>query len=176
MTRLTTSGDAHVTSRPDFETLLANIAEIVEDAKANRMGHPDETKTPHALQTICSLLKEQVAHYDWVGFYLVDPHSDRELILGPYAGAPTDHIRIPFGRGICGQAAATEATFVIQDVLEETNYLSCSPDVRSEIVLPIMKGPQIAGELDIDSHKLAPFTDEDEAFLEDVCDLIAPLI
>jgi L-methionine (R)-S-oxide reductase len=127
------------------------------------------------LQALCQFLKDHVAHYDWVGFYLVDPNVERELVLGPYAGAPTEHTRIPFGQGICGQAAATEQTFIVQDVALESNYLSCSPDVRSEIVLPILKGDAILGELDIDSHQLAPFTDEDARCLGAICDLVASL-
>jgi len=82
-------------------------------------------------------------------------------------------VRIPFGRGICGQAAERKETFVVQDVSKETNYLSCSPEVKSEIVVPIMKDGRVLGELDIDSHSLAPFTDEDREFLENICRLIS---
>lgn len=137
----------------------------------------EDTVAPETrLQALCQLLKDRVAHYDWVGFYFVNPDAERELILGPYAGAPTEHTRIPFGRGICGQAAATEQTFIVQDVANESNYLSCSADVRSEIVLPILKGDAILGELDIDSHQLAPFTDEDERCLGAICDRVAALL
>lgn len=121
------------------------------------------------LARICSLLEANVSHYDWVGFYLVNPEAERELILGPYVGAPTDHTRITFGNGICGQAAETESTFIVQDVMLESNYLSCSPDVRSEVVVPVFCSGNVVGELDIDSHALSPFTDEDRAFLEQVC-------
>jgi GAF domain-containing protein len=110
-----------------------------------------------------------------VGFYLVDPDSPRELALGPFAGAPTEHVRIAFGRGICGQAAEREETFVVQDVSEQTNYLSCSVHVKSEIVLPVFKDGKLVGELDIDSHVVAPFIGADEAFLEAVCDAVAVL-
>ena len=96
-----------------------------------------ESKDPNKLQMICKLLKEEVDHYDWVGFYLVDELDDRMLVLGPFSGEPTQHVRIPFGRGICGQAAETGRLFLIQDVAAVDNYLSCSSDVRSEIVLPI---------------------------------------
>jgi len=132
--------------------------------------------TDEALHRVCALLEAEVSHYDWVGFYLVDPEAERELVLGPYVGAPTEHVRIPFGKGICGQAADTEAIFIIQDVSQETNYLSCSPDVRSEIVVPILHDGQVLGELDIDSHTLAPFSPEDRAFLESVCARIATLL
>jgi L-methionine (R)-S-oxide reductase len=128
-----------------------------------------------ALQATCALLAERVAHYDWVGYYLVDPESPRELFLGPYVGEPTEHGRIPFGRGICGQAAETEETFIVQDVTAESNYLSCSLSVRSEIVVPVFHEGRIVGEIDIDSHALAPFTEEDRALLERVAELTAPL-
>lgn len=128
------------------------------------------------LQSICNLLKTEVAHYDWVGFYRVDPAAPQELVLGPFAGAPTDHVRIPFGKGICGQAAEREETFVIQDVSQETNYLSCSLHVKSEIVVPVFKNGKIAGELDIDSHQLAPFTAEDQRFLKQVAEAVGTIL
>ncbi len=127
------------------------------------------TNRDDTLKAICQRLTEAIPYYDWVGFYLVDPYGDRELVLGPYMGDPTDHTRIPFGKGICGQAADREETFLIQDVSEETNYLACSPVVKSEIVVPIFKDGKIVGELDIDSHRLAPFTDADRSFLENIC-------
>lgn len=148
----------------DFDKLLKNAGQIAATAERDEL-----------LLHICEILRDNVPHYDWVGFYLVDPEAERELVLGPYVGAPTDHTRIPFGKGICGQAAATENTFIVQDVTLETNYLSCSPDVRSEIVVPILKDGVILGELDIDSHVAAPFTDEDQALLDAVCTRVATL-
>ena len=127
------------------------------------------------LQCICKLLADHVPHYAWVGFYLVDD-SGKNLVLGPYEGAPTEHTKIAFGQGICGQAAEIEKTFLVQDVSAETNYLSCSPNVKSEIVVPIHKNDKIVGELDIDSHDLSPFTDEDQAFLEQVCRVVARVL
>ena len=127
------------------------------------------------LKQICVLLKEQVPAYDWVGFYMVDPEADRELVLGPYVGEPTDHVRIPFGRGICGQAAETLATFLVDDVTTEDNYLSCNVDVKSEIVVPIIKGEKLIGELDIDSHQKSGFSEYDERYLKKICELITEL-
>ncbi len=123
-----------------------------------------------ALQRVCDTLRNEVPHYDWVGFYFVD---GRELVLGPFSGEPTEHVRIKFGEGICGQAAEREEVFIVQDVSKEDNYLSCSPEVKSEIVVPIFKDGKVVGELDIDSHKLSPFTEEDEKFLEEVCSLVS---
>ncbi len=155
-----------MTTSQDFSTLLAAVRRIVAAEGTDR-----DTK----LHAICTLLEREVAHYDWVGFYLTDPARERELALGPFVGAPTEHTRIAFGQGICGQAADTEMTFVIQDVSQETNYLSCSPHVKSEIVVPIFKDGAVVGEIDIDSHALAPFSEADSFFLEQVAALVAAL-
>ncbi len=126
------------------------------------------------LLDISKLLRDQVPHYDWVGFYLAD-NSKEELYLSSYAGDPTEHVRIPYGQGICGQVAEEQKTFVIQDVNEEDNYLSCSPSVQSEIVVPIFKGDVFVGELDIDSHELNPFSEADREMLEKICAQISRL-
>lgn len=149
-----------------FEILLRRIGELVSSP-----GPASEK-----LYAICDMLKSMVPGYDWVGFYLVDRENKRELVLGPYVGDPTDHVRIPFGEGICGQAAEREKTFIVQDVSKENNYLSCSINVKSEIVVPIFKDGEIVGELDIDSHKLSPFTDEDESFLSKVAEQSAEIL
>jgi len=147
-----------------FSTLLARVREAVA-------GDADSGAK---LVAVCQLLRDSVAHYDWVGFYLTD-QAGQTLILGPFAGEPTEHVQIPFGRGICGQAAERRETILVQDVSHETNYLSCSTRVKSEIVVPILKDGQVVGELDIDSHQLSPFTEEDRGFIERVCGLVAPL-
>ena len=120
------------------------------------------------LQRLCVLLRDSVPHYQWVGFYLAEPEK-RELVLGPFAGEPTEHVRIPYGRGICGQAAERLAPLLVQDVTKESNYLACSAKVKAEIVLPVLKDGRFVAELDIDSHQRAPFTPEDREFLEEVC-------
>lgn len=150
---------------PKHQQLLTDIEKLVNKAEQREK----------ALQAISHLLATQVDHYDWVGFYLVAEPGSQELVLGPYVGEPTEHVQINFGEGICGQAASTESTFIVQDVNQETNYLSCGPDVKSEIVIPIFRRGFFVGELDIDSHELAAFTDDDDEFLEAVCEVIAPL-
>ena len=147
-----------------FNFMINRIMRITKSA------NPRKVK----LQKICDELKDNFEHYDWVGFYIADETS-KELTLGPYAGSPTEHTKIAFGTGICGQAAETKDTFLAQDVTKETNYLSCSSDVKSEIVIPVLKGERIVAELDIDSHKVAPFTDGDKEFLQDVCNNVAQL-
>lgn len=130
------------------------------------------------LRTVCRLLKDSVPYYNWVGFYIVDEKKRNELVLGPFEGEHTEHTRIPFGRGICGQAAQLERTFLVQDVSKEKNYLSCSTNVKSEIVVPIVKNNKIIGELDIDSHvpSPSPFTKQDETFLKKVSEMVSKIL
>lgn len=148
-----------------FKTLIRKATGIVND----------ETSQGEKLKRICILLKDNVPYYDWVGFYLVDKERERELVLGPFEGEPTEHKRIPFGKGICGQAAEKKETFLVQDVTKELNYLACSPKVKSEIVIPISRSGQIVGEIDIDSHSFSPFTKEDKEFLEKLSSLISSI-
>jgi GAF domain-containing protein len=148
-----------------FKSLYIEIKAIL-DGEAN---------TDEKLLTICKLLRGNIEYYDWAGFYLVNPNVKNELFLGPYDGDPTEHVRIKFGDGICGQAAERKEIFVVQDVSQETNYLACSPKVRSEIVVPIFSEGEVVGEIDIDSHIVSPFTDEDKMFLEEIAKLIANL-
>lgn len=122
---------------------------------------------------ICKLLRSNVSYYDWVGFYIVDKEAKNALVLGPFEGEPTEHTRIPFGKGICGQAAERRETFLVQDISKETNYLSCSVNVKSEIVVPIFSDGRVVGELDIDSHSLSPFTNEDVAFLKNIAKMVS---
>lgn len=127
------------------------------------------------LQKICVLLKESVPHYDWVGFYF--KNGDKlELKLGPYAGAPTDHTIIPFGKGICGQVAVSNQNFVVPDVKAQDNYIACSITVKAEIVVPLFLNGENVGQIDIDSNTPDPFTEEDERFLEFVNTEVAKIL
>lgn len=133
-----------------------------------------DASTRSKLKKVCELLKESVAHYHWVGFYFAN--GDRkELKLAEFAGKPTEHTLIPFGRGICGQVALSNENFVVQDVTEQDNYISCGIEVRSEIVIPIFVQGRNVGQIDIDSHDRAPFTKDDESLLEYVCAEVAKL-
>jgi GAF domain-containing protein len=134
---------------------------------------PDKERD-HVLSEVCRLLKDKVYHYDWVGFYIADKQS-QALVLGPFAGKSTGHITIPFGKGVCGQVALDKKTKIVQDVSKEDNYLSCSIDVQSEIVSPVLKNDIFVAELDIDSHSRAPFTEKDQQFLESICKKISVL-
>lgn len=127
------------------------------------------------LAMVCEYLCRNMTGCDWAGYYLVDPLKDGELFLGPYSGAPTEHGRIAFGEGVCGQAASTLQTFLVGDVSEESNYLSCSPDVRSEIVVPVFFKDELVGEIDLDSHELNGFSEEHGRLLEWLAEETAPL-
>ncbi|TVZ52166.1 GAF domain-containing protein [Dokdonia sp. Hel_I_53] len=132
--------------------------------------------TPDKMMTeICEALRTNVSYYDWVGFYMAN-HDSKTLHLGPFAGTPTDHTVIPFGKGICGQVAESNSNFVVPDVKGQDNYIACSIAVKSEIVIPIFKDGKNIGQIDIDSNKVDPFTKEDEDFLEWVNTQIAELL
>jgi L-methionine (R)-S-oxide reductase len=135
----------------------------------------DSSSKDRTLQLICNLLKAEIPHYDWVGFYFKNGNKN-ELKLGPYSGTPTDHTIIPFGKGICGQVAVSNQNFVVPDVKAQDNYIACSISVKSEIVVPLFVNGKNIGQIDIDSNTSDPFTDVDERFLEFVCQLVATLM
>jgi L-methionine (R)-S-oxide reductase len=128
------------------------------------------------LKTVCKLLKNKVSYFNWVGFYAVEKERPNELVLISFEGEPTEHVRIPFGKGICGQAASLQRVFVVQDISKEANYLSCSSKVKSEIVIPIFRNAVIVGELDIDSHVASPFTLDDEKYLSIIAKMTSELL
>jgi GAF domain-containing protein len=115
-------------------------------------------------------LKEALPHYAWVGIYILE---GAELVLGPYLGKPSPHTRIPLNRGICGAAASEKATIIVDDVNSDPRYLACSLDTRSEIVVPILLGDVVLGEIDIDSDAPAAFTSADRGLLEQVAAALA---
>ncbi|MCO5247857.1 MAG: GAF domain-containing protein [Chitinophagales bacterium] len=127
------------------------------------------------LYNVCKLLHDKVAHYNWVGFYFNNGDKP-ELKLSSYVGAPTDHIIIPFGKGICGQVAVSNNTFVVPDVYAQDNYLACSIETKAEIVIPIFKDGKNIGQIDIDSHQVNPFTEEDETLLKYVCKKVSQIL
>ncbi|MGB2412759.1 MAG: GAF domain-containing protein [Schleiferiaceae bacterium] len=123
-------------------------------------------------KSLVQWLDEEVSYYNWTGFYFMNDEK-QQLEIGPYVGAYTDHTVIPYGRGICGQVAVSGKTFEVPDVHAQDNYLACSLATKSEIVVPIYKGENLAGQIDIDSHELDPFTQEDHDLLEAVANFVA---
>jgi L-methionine (R)-S-oxide reductase len=130
-----------------------------------------ETDAAGATTRAVEVLKQAIPYYSWVGIYLVD---GGELVLGPFLGKPSPHTRIPLGRGICGAAATEKRTIVVDDVNADPRYLACSIETKSEIVVPIMRGTQVLGEIDIDSDRPAAFGPADRTLLEGVAALLAP--
>ena len=124
------------------------------------------------LSKAVEVLEEGFDHYSWVGIYLVEGD---DLVLGPWQGPEaTEHTRIPVGQGVCGAAAASGITEIVDDVNADPRYLACFPSTRSEIVVPIALDGRVVGEIDIDSDRPAAFGDDDREFLERVAALIAP--
>jgi GAF domain-containing protein len=132
-----------------------------------------EREPARAMETTVRMLAAEVPTYTWVGIYLLDGN---ELVLGPFVGKPSPHTRIPLGRGICGAAAAEKTTIIVDDVNADPRYLACSIETRSEIVVPIMDGNDVLGEIDIDSDQCATFTQADRLFLEQVAALLSPTL
>jgi len=125
-----------------------------------------------SLQQICNCLITDVNYYTWVGFYFMN-YTNKTLHLGPFAGKPTDHLIIPFGKGICGQVAQSGSTYIAENVNEESNYIACSVDVKSEIVVPLYVGQELIAQIDIDSDEVNAFGKEDEKLLKDIAELLA---
>jgi GAF domain-containing protein len=142
------------------------LSSILESPKHN---------TEEKLEKVCLLLEQEISYFNWTGFYFKNGDKD-ELKLGPYVGAPTDHTIIPYGKGICGQVAVSNETFVVPDVHQESNYLSCSIDTKAEIVVPIFKDGQNVGQIDIDSHTVDPFTAQDRELLEWLCNEVSKIL
>ncbi|WP_034262446.1 GAF domain-containing protein [Altibacter lentus] len=145
--------------RPKVTTILANDSESVEQR----------------LTEVCELLQATIGYYDWVGFYFAN-EAERTLHLRAFAGEPTDHTVIPFGKGICGQVAESNQNFVVSDVKAQNNYIACSMYVKAEIVIPLFKDGKNVGQIDIDSHMADPFSPEDERFLEWVNEQVAEIL
>jgi L-methionine (R)-S-oxide reductase len=152
-----------VSANPDtYRSALEAVDRIV-----NRESEADEV-----LRRVVEVLRDRFAHYSWVGIYLVEGD---ELVLGPWKGPQaTEHVRIPIGQGICGAAAETGRTEVVDDVSADARYLACFPSTRSEIVVPISYEGRVVGEIDIDSDEPSAFGEADRAFLERVALLISP--
>ena len=157
----------------DYSALYAEAESLVKGG-----GSPSDH-----LKKLCDMLKDKVPHYNWFGFYITGA-GQKDLNLGPFAGEPTEHVKIAFGQGICGQAADKAEAFIVGDVSKESNYLACSVKVKSEIVVPVFapgafdydkgKGKgEVIGEIDIDSWTAGAFTDEDNDFLESLAILVA---
>ncbi len=126
------------------------------------------TSSHELMSRLVEHLHERMLKYNWVGFYLIDRNSGEPdiLVLGPFVGAMTPHTRIPLNQGICGAAASSGKTVVVDDVRSDPRYLACSLETQSEIVVPVFVEGKVVGELDIDSHFPAAFGPEDRHLVE----------
>jgi GAF domain-containing protein len=145
-----------------FDSLLSKIDNKLSSGLSQKEG----------LQYICQLLFGHIVHYDWVGYYLHNQEK-KELVLNAWVGEPTNHTHIPFGKGICGQVALSNENFIVDDVNAQDNYIACSLDVKSEIVIPLFVNDNNIGQIDIDSNRLRAFTEKDATFLCDVNRLVS---
>jgi L-methionine (R)-S-oxide reductase len=125
------------------------------------------------MQSTARLLHDRMLKYNWVGFYMLEPGADPPvLVLGAFEGAMTPHTRIPLNQGICGAAASSGQTVVVDDVNKDPRYLACSLETKSEIVVPVFAHGKVVGELDIDSHFPAAFTSEHQALVQHCAKLV----
>src|SRR5712692_1197552 len=144
------------------------VASRVEEVRneiselAGRSANADDL-----MRKMVKFLRERMLKYNWAGFYMLEPGTQPPvLVLGAFDGATTPHTRIPLNQGICGAAASTGKTIVVDDVRKDPRYLACSLETKSEIVVPIFVNGRIAGELDIDSHFAAAFGIEDQQLVQ----------
>ena len=144
--------------------VTARIEEIRNEITDLAQASPDAQEF---MRRTVKLLHDRMLKYNWVGFYLLEPGAQPPvLVLGAFEGAMTPHTRIPLNQGICGAAASSGHTVVVDDVRRDPRYLACSLETKSEIVVPIFAHGQVVGELDIDSHFPAAFTSEHQDLVQ----------
>ncbi len=151
----------------------SNSDQVREARAAVDRLNSESSTVAQFMDQLTRLLQERMLKYNWVGFYMLEPGANPPMLaLGKFQGAMTPHTRIALNQGICGAAASSGKTIVVDDVRNDARYLACSIETRSEIVVPIFVQGQIVGELDIDSHFLSAFTDEDRALVEYCAQLV----
>lgn len=144
------------------------VADRVEEVRKELSELVQAAPTAQDLmQRMVKVLHDRMLKYNWVGFYLLEPGAKPPvLVLGAFEGAMTPHTRIPLNQGICGAAASSGQTVVVDDVSKDPRYLACSLETKSEIVVPVFVRGQVVGELDIDSHFPAAFTREHQELVQ----------
>jgi L-methionine (R)-S-oxide reductase len=148
-----------MSTAPKIDDVRQELDQLAQSAKS----------ADYLMSTMVSLLHERMLKYNWVGFYMIEDPADGEsasLVLGQFKGAMTPHVRISLNQGICGAAASTGKTVIVDDVSKDSRYLACSLETKSEIVVPVFVRGRVVGELDIDSHFPAAFKDEDRELVE----------
>lgn len=155
------------------QAISATYAEILQEIRAAASTAPG---LAHLQRFIVEIIPQRLPWYNWTGFYMLDPADPATLVLGPFEGAPTEHVRIPVSQGICGAAVAQNDTVIVDDVNADPRYLACSLETKSEIVVPIRANGAVVGEIDIDSHEAAAFTARDREFLEECAGIVGGFI
>lgn len=150
------------------------VASRIEEVRNEVSKLAEAAPAAHELmQGLCQLLHDRMLKYNWVGFYMLEPGAQPPmLVLNAFVGAMTPHTRIPLNQGICGAAASSGKTIVVDDVSKDPRYLACSLETKSEIVVPIFVDGKVAGELDIDSHFAAAFGAEDQQLVQYCAEVI----
>ena len=158
----------------ELRFLDMSTASKTKDLKTELAELAKKAKSAHDLMSgIVQLLQERMLKYNWVGFYMLEASLEKPmLVLGPFQGAMTPHTRISLHQGICGAAASTGKTVVVDDISKDPRYLACSIETKSEVVVPIFVRGKVVGELDIDSHFLAAFKPEDQELVEYCANLV----
>lgn len=148
----------------------SNTEEVKQELE--RLARKSKSASDFMSQVV-KLLRQRMPKYNWVGFYMLETAEQSPILaLGAFDGAPTPHTRIPLNQGICGAAASSGKTIVVDDVTSDPRYLACSLDTKSEIVVPIFVRGKVVGELDIDSHSPAALQDEDRKLVEHCAALV----
>ena len=154
-------------------SMTSNTTQIEEVRKELPRLSSEARSADQLMEDITRLLFDKMLKYNWVGFYMLEPGAEPPmLVLGHFQGAMTPHTRIPLNQGICGAAASSGKTVIVDDVRSDPRYLACSVETKSEIVVPVFVGGQVAGELDIDSHFPAAFGFEDRELVEYCAQLV----
>src|SRR6267142_1080547 len=148
-------------------SMISSMLKIEEVRKDLARLNSDALNADQFMDGVTRLLHEKMLKYNWVGFYMLEPGANPPMLaLGHFQGAMTPHTRIPLNQGICGAAASSGKTIVVDDVSSDTSYLACSLETKSEIVVPVFVRGKVLGELDIDSHFLAAFGPDDRKLCE----------
>jgi GAF domain-containing protein len=154
-------------------SMTSNTTQIEEVRKELPRLSSEARSADQLMDEITRLLFDKMLKYNWVGFYMLEPGADPPmLVLGHFQGAMTPHTRIPLNQGICGAAASSGKTVIVDDVRSDPRYLACSVETKSEIVVPVFAHGQVVGELDIDSHFPAAFGFEDRELVEYCAQLV----
>jgi L-methionine (R)-S-oxide reductase len=149
------------------DRVITPVMPKYEDLLREFQGLACSVSSPESLmQRMSQRVHAEMARYNWVGFYLLDRDDPNLLVLGPFTGSFTPIERIPLDRGLCGAAAATGRTVVVNNVAQDPRYLSASDIVKAELVAPVFAFKKLIGEIDVESYFAETFLEDDRTFVE----------